>query len=78
MKLPNQDSATGRALKTAAQAAIGFVTGLAFVVWAVPGVPEAVINYVKDNIVQVMIFVGVPSGITSFVWNLFRKDVRNY
>lgn len=76
--LPSQDSSTGRAGKTALQAVLGFVIGLFVVVWGVPGVPEAVIDYVKNNAVQILLLVGVPSGLVSFVWNFFRKDIENY
>ena len=76
--LPDQDSATGRGLKTAVQSIFGFIVGLCVVIWAVPGVPEAIISYVQHNIVQVLLMVGVPSGLTSFVWNFLRKDVKNY
>lgn len=78
MKLPQQDSSTGRAIKTAVQAMIGFVAGLIVVVWGVPGVPETVLGYVQQHLVEVLIIVGVPSGLTSFAWNLMRKDVKNY
>ena len=78
MQLPQQDSATGRAIKTFVQTVIGFLAGLIVVLWAVPGVPHAVLQYVQQNLVQVLIVVGVPSGLTSLVWNLFRKNVPNY
>lgn len=76
--LPSQDSATGRGLKTALQSVIGLVVGLAVTVWAVPGVPDAIIHYVQKNLWEIALMVGVPSGITSFVWNYFRKGVKNY
>lgn len=78
MRLPSQDSATGRAVKTAVQAAFGFIVGLVAVVWAVPGVPHAVVNYAETNFVQMLLFVGMPAGLTSLVWNLLRKEVPNY
>lgn len=78
MKLPSQDSATGRALKTAVQAIVGFVVGLVVVVWSVPGVPHAVLDYMRTNVFQLALFFGIPAGLTSFVWNLFRKEVPNF
>lgn len=77
-RLPSNDSATGRGLKTAFQAMVGFVIGLATVIWAVPGVPEAVMSYMQDNLSSVLLMVGASSGVVSFIWNLFRKDVPNY
>lgn len=78
MRTPTQDSATGRAIKTAVQAVIGFSIGLFIAVWTVPGVPDAVWNYVQGNLIKVLLSVGLPAGLTSLVWNLFRKDVKNY
>lgn len=76
--LPAQDSAVGRALKTFVQAIIGLLIGLVVTIWAVPGVPTAVTNYLQNNLLQVLLTVGVPSGFASLVWNLLRKDVKNY
>jgi len=82
MNLPKQDSSTGRAIKTAVQAIVGFVVGLVVVVWNVPGVPHAVVSYTQTHLVDVVIAVGVPtalaSGLTSFFWNFLRKDIPNY
>lgn len=82
LNLPSQDSATGRGLKTFVQALIGFVVGLFITVWAVPGVPEAVGNYVQANIGEVLLTIGLPiavsTGLVSLVWNIFRKKVPNY
>lgn len=78
MRLPNQDSATGRAIKTGLQSVIGFIVGLAIVIWTVPGVPAAIISYLQDNLIQVLLIVGIPSGLTSGIWNIIRKDIPNY
>lgn len=78
MRLPAQDSSTGRALKTFAQAFIGFLVGLFVVVWHVPGVPQAVLNYLQTNAIQFALYFGVPAGVVAFVWNYFRKDIVNY
>lgn len=78
MRIPSEDSATGRAIKTAVQAIIGFSVGLGIAIWTVPGVPDAVWNYIQGNLLQVLLSVGVPAGLTSLVWNLLRKDVKNY
>lgn len=81
MRLPEQDSAVGRGLKTTVQAIIGFMIGLVVVVWAVPGVPAAVLQYVQHNWVSIALTFGIPSGVASFVWNkFFRSDseVKTY
>lgn len=73
----NSDTAVMRGVRTAIQAVIGFTVGLVGVVWAVPGVPQAVQTYVGDNAVTLALAVGVPAGVAGFVWNLFRKNVKN-
>lgn len=78
MRVPDQDSATGRGVKTAVQAMVGFLVGLFLAIWTVPGVPEVVTAYAKENLVSVLLVVGVPSGLVSFGWNYFRKDVNNW
>lgn len=78
LRLPAQDSATGRALKTALQAFVGFLVGLFVVVWKVPGVPTAVLDYLQSNAIQFALLFGIPSGLVALVWNYFRKSVPNY
>lgn len=73
----NKDSAAARGIRTAIQAAIAFVIGLAVVVWQVPGVPQVVISYTTQNIAGLATSFGVSAGLVSFVWNFFRKDVPN-
>jgi len=74
----NKDTALMRGVRTAIQAIIGFVTGLVVVVWQVPGVPEAVVNYTSSNLVQLAGAFGISAGLVAFVWNFFRKDVTNF
>ncbi len=82
LRLPSQDSATGRGIKTALQTVIGFTvtffTGLILAVWQVDGVPQVVLNYVQHNFIQVLLSIGIPAGVAGFVWNYFRKNVPNY
>lgn len=73
----NNDSAVMRGVRTGLQAVIGFVVGLFATVWAVPGVPTAVTNYLSHNVVQLALVFGVPAGVAGFVWNALRKDVPN-
>lgn len=79
LRLPTQDSSTGRALKTVAFAIGGFAIGLAVTIWAVPGVPAAAILFIRNNLAITLLAAGVPAGILNFVWNVvFRKSVPNY
>lgn len=85
-RLPKQDSAVGRSIKTYIQAFIGalvtFGIGLSTAVNGVPGCSDAVVNYVmdfvKDYFFWICNFVGVGAGITALIWNLIRKSVPNY
>lgn len=75
-KLLKGDTAVWRGVRTAVQAVIGFVTGLVAVVWAVPGVPQAVNNYLSGHVVQLAVGFGLSSGVAAFIWNALRKDVK--
>jgi len=72
------DTALVRGVRTVFQTIIGAFVGLVAVVWAVPGVPEAVTTYLSTNLVQLLLVVGIPAGLTSFVWNLLRPSVKNF
>lgn len=72
----NKDTAIMRGVRTAIQAAIGALVGLVGVIWAVPGVPEAVTAYLQNNIVPILIGIGIPAGLAGFIWNWLRKDVK--
>lgn len=82
MRLPSQDSATGRGIKTGVQTAIGviivFLTGLIGVIKGVPGCSDAILNFVQANAIQLAGLFGVSSGVVSFFWNFTRKEIKNY
>ena len=75
---PSSDTALVRGVRTIFQTIIGAFVGLVLAVWAVPGVPEAVTSYISTNLVQLLLVVGIPSGLASFVWNLLRPSVKNF
>lgn len=62
-----------KGVRTALQAIVGALIGLVLVVWAVPGVPEAVVEYLKSNAVPVLLAIGIPSGIVAWIQNLLGK-----
>lgn len=70
MKLPSKDSATFRALVTGLQTAIGLLV----VVLAMPEFKEIVTRYYPDALPAI----AVVTTVVTFVWNLVRKDVKNY
>ena len=82
LKLPKQDSATGRGIKTGVQSIIGtaitLIAGLLLVINGVPGCPEAIIKFAMDNFLIIAGAIGLSSGATGFIWNVFRKGVKNY
>lgn len=71
---PNRTSVV-KGLRTAAQAIVGALVGLVIVVWAVPGVPSAVINYLSTNAVELLVSVGLPSGLVSWAWNVYEAKI---
>ncbi len=62
-----------KGVRTALQAIVGALIGLVLVVWAVPGVPEAVIEYAKTNLVPLLLVIGVPSGFVAWLQNRLGK-----
>jgi hypothetical protein len=70
---PNRTSFV-KGLRTAAQAIIGAFVGLLVVVWAVPGVPEAVVHYLQLNAIGLLVSIGVPSGLAAWGWNAFEAS----
>ena len=81
LRLPEKNTATRNSIEVALKALLGFASGLIVVVWTVPGVQDAVSNYVRDNWMQVGAVVGVPSvftGLINFFFDWRKKGVRNY
>ena len=76
--MSNRETAVRKSIRVFIYAIIGFITGLVATVWAVPGVPDAVREYVAQNGPQLLLTFGLPTGLVSLVYNLLRKDVRNY
>jgi hypothetical protein len=62
-----------KGVRTGIQAIIGSVVGLVLVVWAVPGVPEVVVNYLQNNWLPLLLLVGVPSGLVAWLQNRLGK-----
>jgi len=58
-----------KGVRTGFQAIVGSVIGLITVVWAVPGVPEAVVAYLQANWFLIVLAIGVPSGFVAWLQN---------
>lgn len=78
----NNDTALVRGVRTGLQTSLGvivtFFIGLFLAVWNVPGVPMTVLDYMSQNFPATLAAVGIPSGIVAFIWNVLRKDVKNW
>lgn len=71
----NKTTPAGKGVRTGLQAAVGSIVGLIAVVWAVPGVPDAVINYATANWLPLLLVIGVPSGLVAYAQN--RIEARS-
>lgn len=69
----SKNTPAGKGIRTAFQAMAGFVLGLVAYVWAVPGVPEAVVSYLSQNWLPMLLVAGVPAGAVAWVQNLIEK-----
>lgn len=69
----NKNEPSVKGIRTALQAVVGSLIGLVVVVWAVPGVPEAVIEYAKTNWLPILLSIGIPSGLVAWVQNKLGK-----
>lgn len=68
-----KNTPAGKGLRTALQAVVGSAVGLVAVVWAVPGVPEAVVNYATQNWLPLLLTIGIPSGLLAWLQNKIGK-----
>lgn len=62
-----------KGVRTALQAIAGSLIGLVTVVWAVPGVPEAVVEYAQTNWLPILLSIGIPSGLVAWIQNKIGK-----
>lgn len=80
MRLPTNESATAKALRTALSALGGFAIGLVVVIWQVPGVPDAISVYVSKHAVELLLSFGIPSivgtGLVNYIISYFRPSVK--
>lgn len=70
MRLPKTDSATWRAVMTAAQTFLAFLVALA----ALPEFRQLLTDFYP----QALPIVVSGAGILSFILNYFRKSIKNY
>lgn len=69
----DKNTPTAKGVRSVLQAIAGFMIGLVVTVWAVPGVPEAVKDYMLNNGVSLLLVLGfssaVVTGLVSFIQN---------
>lgn len=70
MRLPQKDTATWRALVTAAEMSFAFLAGLM-------AIPE-VAKYITEYHPQWLMLPPMLAFTVSFIRNWYRKDVKNY
>jgi len=69
----NKETPSGKGLRTAYQAIAGTVVAFFYGLWNLPGVPEYVTDFLKDEGVSLLlllaVLVGVPAGVIAWVQN---------
>lgn len=73
----NKNLPKAKGFRTALQALGGFIVGLAVVVWAVPGVPDAVTQYLLENWLGVISSLGLSTGIFSGLLSLVQNKLED-
>ena len=72
-----KNTPSGKGLRTFVQTIWGLLTGLVITVWGVPGVPEAVTTYARENALPLLIggilSIGVPAGLVALIQNKYGK-----
>lgn len=80
--LPSANSAPVKGLKTTLWSFIGSCITLGGALWlainAVPGCSDAVLNFVRDNFVQIALAFSIPSGVVGYLGNLLNPKVPNW
>lgn len=80
--MPEKNTATRNSFEVFLKALGGLVVGLLVTVWGVPGVPQAITQYLQDNWMQVILSVGIPSalgtGLINLVLDIRKKGIQNY
>lgn len=73
----SKNTPQGKGVRTGIQAFLGtavtLIIGLFVVVWNVPGVPEAVLNYVSSNVLPLVLGGSAASGVLSGIFAYFQN-----
>lgn len=71
--ITNKETPEGKGFRTLYQAAFGVVTAFFAGLWGIPGVPEYVTAFARNEGVGFLIFllgfVGIPAGLLAFFMN---------
>lgn len=80
-QLATSDHSLAKGVVTGAKFAVGtlvtFVVGLVLVVLHVPGVPEAIVQYVGANLPGVVLGVALPAAFTHVVLDSIDKKLKS-
>lgn len=73
----DKTTAEGKSFRTLYQAAFGVVTAFLAGLWGIPGVPEYVTNFARNEGVSFIIFllgfVGVPAALLAYFMNRKKR-----
>ena len=73
----NKNTPAAKGVRTAYQSIIGFMVGLVAVVWAVPGVPEAITDYILNNWLTIVSSLGLSTGVFSGLFALLQNKAED-
>lgn len=73
----DKNTPKAKGFRTFIQAIPGFFIGLIVTVWAVPGVPEAVKQYVLTEGVGLLIILGISASVVTGLVSYFQNRVED-
>lgn len=75
----NMDKNTpeSKGIRSFLQVIPGFLVGLAFTIWAVPGVPDAAWAYISQNAGQLFVSLGLSTGFATGLIAFVQNKVED-
>jgi hypothetical protein len=72
-----EPTAVALGVRTFLKDSLKVIAGLLTVIWAVPGVPEAVTSYLETNLLNLSVGLGIGTGVVRLVIGILNPNVKN-